>query len=213
MSDWRRFADLLAVLLLNLTALGGIVWALRDPRPSAVRIELPPTASPAPAPTPVRLHVYVSGAVATADVVELAEGARARDAVLAAGGFTAAADPAAINLAAPLADGQQLHVPARGEQAGPPAGLSGPGGPVAAGSGATGGGAARPEAAPAGPINVNTASAAELEALPGVGPALAGRIVAYRQANGPFGAVEDLLEVSGIGERTLERFKGQVAVR
>ncbi len=205
----------LTVVLLNLTALGVIVWQLRDPRATAVRIEPPPTSTPAPTATAVLLHVYVSGAVETPDVVVLPMGSRARDAVVAAGGFASGADRDGVNLAARLADGQQLHVPADGEMAGPPPGVSGGSGLGADGS--VGGGAAPSSGGgsvgSAGRINVNTATALELEALPGVGPALAARIVAHRQAHGPFRRPEDLLAVSGIGEKTLTRFADRVAVR
>jgi competence protein ComEA len=202
----ERHRGLLTVMLLNLTALGGVVWTLRDPRAGAVRVVPPPTVTPAPTATAVRLHVYVSGAVATPDVVVLGAAARAGEAIAAAGGFAPDADRAAVNLAAPLADGQQLHVPAEGEAPGPPPGLSAP---PAGGSGA---GPAASAAADA-PIDVNRAAAAELEALPGVGPALAARIVAHRTANGPFRAPADLLAVSGIGQKTLERFADRIVVR
>jgi len=209
----------ITLLLLHLTALGAAVWLVRDPRTTAVRILPPPTPTPAPSATPVRLHVYVSGAVATPDVVVLPEGARARDAIAAAGGFAPPAARAAVNLAAPLADGQQLHVPAEGEAVGAVAGAGGiPGvGEASAGSvgSATGGGAPNPVlAAGSGqPININLASAADLETLPGIGPALASRIVAYRAANGPFKSADDLLAVPGIGEKTLARFADRVVAR
>lgn len=209
-----RHAGYLAIVLLNLAALGAAALTLRDPREGAVRIVPPPSPTPAPTATPPRLSVFVSGAVATPDVVVLPEGARARDAVAAAGGFAADADRAATNLAAPLMDGQQLHVPVLGEApaagggtgAGEPA-AGGHGGPAPAAGGS-------PGAAPsAGRLDINRASAADLEALPGIGPALAARIVAHRAAHGPFTSVEDLLAVGGIGPKTLDRFAGQIVVR
>lgn len=208
-----RLRELLALAALNVAALGAAISTLRDPRLGAVEVLPAPTARPAPTATPVRLQVHVSGAVARPDVVRLAEGARAGDAVRAAGGFADDADRAGVNLAAPLADGQQLHVPAVGE--GPPPAAVPAGGmhvaPSAVG-GAPAPGAAAP-AAGAGAVDVNRASAAELEALPGVGPALAQRIVAYREANGPFASADDLEAVSGIGARTLERLRPFVSVR
>ncbi len=199
------------VVLLNLTALGLIVWQLRDPQSSAVLVEPAPTVTPAPSPTAVALHVHVSGAVLAPDVVTLAEGARARDAIAAAGGFARDAERSAVNLAAALADGQQLHVPTVGEAPLPPAGVSGPG---ASAGGTSGDGASAASGASAGgKVNVNAATEAELQSLPGVGPALAGRIVAHREENGPFASPEDLLAVSGIGEKTLAGFLDQVAVR
>lgn len=224
----HRHAGYLAIVLLNLIALGLTAWTLRDRRAGAVRIEPAPTPTPAPTATAARLSVFVSGAVATPDVVVLLEGARARDAVLAAGGFAPGADRGAVNLAAPLADGQQLHVPAMGEAASgeavPPAaavagtggaalapgtqvgGLGG-GGPAGVASGGVGAGATAVR------LDINRASATELEALPGIGPALAERIVAYRTAHGPFRAPDGLLDVGGIGAKTLERFAGLITTR
>ena len=128
------------------------------------------------------LYVHVSGAVAGPGLYVLADGARVMDAVAAAGGFTGDADSAAVNLARPIADGEQLHVPAKGEA---PAPAPGP---------ASGG---------AGPIDLNTADVAALETLPGIGPTLGGRIVAWREENGRFTSVDDLLAVPGIGEKLL----------
>ncbi|MFN2250540.1 MAG: helix-hairpin-helix domain-containing protein [Anaerolineae bacterium] len=232
MARLEQFRGHLTIALLNIAAMGLIVWQMRDPRDGAVLIEPAPTATPAPAPTEVRIRVHVSGAVVKPDVVVLGADARAIDAIEAAGGFSAAADLVAVNLAQPLVDGQQLHVPATGEpplrQAPVAAAVAGawPAGGADGGSGAssasgTGGdrgaaamdGAASAAGAVGAVVNVNTATAAELEALPGIGPALAGRIVAHRQANGPFETTDDLLQVSGIGEKTLERFRDRVAVR
>jgi competence protein ComEA len=189
------------MLLVNLTVLGGAVWLLKAPPVTAVRILPPPTGTPAPAATAVRLQVYVSGAVATQDVVRLAAGARVRDAVAAAGGFSPAADRAAVNLAAPVADGAHVHVPAVGESVR----LEGaPEVPNAGGAGA--------EAAPGASLGLNSASAAQLEALPGIGPALAERIVRYRADHGPFHAVKDLEAVPGVGAKTLARFADRLTV-
>lgn len=219
----HRHAGYLVIVLLNLIALGLTAWTLRDRRAGAVRIESAPTPAPAPTATAARLSVFVSGAVATPDVVVLPDGARARDAVIAAGGFAPGADRAAVNLAAPLADGQQLHVPAIGEAVPPAAAVAGTGGaalapgtqvgglggggPAGAASGGMGAGAAAVR------LDINRASAAELEALPGIGPALAERIVAYRTTHGPFRAPDGLLDVGGIGAKTLERFAGLITTR
>jgi competence protein ComEA len=211
MERLSRARSMLAGLLLNLTALGLAVWWLRAPAATAVRVLPPPTATPAPSPTPPVLLVYVSGAVARPDVVRLAEGARAADAVAAAGGLTDAADPAAVNLAAPLADGTHLHVPAHGEAPGTAAGGTLPAG-LPAGSAASAGGLGGGPGGGA-PLDLNRATAAELEALPGIGPALAGRILEHRAAQGPFREVRGLLEVPGVGEKTLERFADRLVVR
>lgn len=146
--------------------------------------------------TPLTVHVV--GAVVAPGVVTVPSGARAVDAVAAAGGMTPDADPAEVNLAAPLADGQQVVVPRPGEAV-PVAPV---GAPAAGGS----------SAGPAAPLDVNTASAAELDALPGIGPVLAGRIVETRDAHGPFAAVDELVEVPGIGDAVLERLRPLVRV-
>lgn len=202
----------ISLALLNLLVLGGaLLWA-RDPRETAVRIVPPPTPSPAPSATPIRLHVYVTGAVEASKVVALAPMARAEDAVSACGGFTTEADPALVNLAAPLSDGQHLHVPAKGEapRAPLPGALAPASGVTAQGMASDGG---RTVSDSGSVVNVNAATAAELESLPGVGPALAGRVVAFRDTNGPYATVDDLLAVSGIGAKTLARFRDRVVVR
>jgi competence protein ComEA len=140
--------------------------------------------------------VHVVGAVTAPGVQRLPAGARVADAVDAAGGATPDADLGRINLAAVLADGQQVYVLRVGET--PPAPVASPG--TAAGDG-TGP-----------PVNVNTASAAELEELPGVGPATAEAIIAHREQHGPFGSVDDLLDVRGIGEAKLEQLRDRATV-
>ncbi|ATG54724.1 competence protein ComEA [Brachybacterium ginsengisoli] len=147
--------------------------------------------------------VHVSGAVAAPGLVRLPPGSRIDDALRAAGGALEDADLSAINLARPLVDGEQIHVPVPGEEPRPDAAAAPAQEGAAAGS--TGpGDAAR--------IDLNTANAAELEELPGVGPAIAERIVEHRERNGPFTSVEGLLEVSGIGPATLEEIREQATV-
>ncbi|WBM80172.1 helix-hairpin-helix domain-containing protein [Cryobacterium breve] len=149
--------------------------------------------------------VHVLGAVLRPGLFELPVGARVVDAVSAAGGFTAAADPAGTNLARPLADGEQVYLPAIGETV--PGGAGGTGGTGGSGAG-SGGGAGLPAVK----VNLNRATAAELDALPRIGPAMAQRIVDYRSANGPFASVEDLRNVTGIGDKTFEALKDLVTV-
>ena len=127
-----------------------------------------------------RILVHVLGAVAQPGLYELSDGARIVDAIAAADGFTEEADQAALNLARIVGDGEQVYVPAEGEEAPLP-----------------------PEGASGGLLNLNTAEAAELEALPGLGPELARRIVEWRTQNGRFASVDDLLNVTGIGAKTL----------
>ena len=134
--------------------------------------------------------VYVSGWVTAPGIVEMSDGAIVADAVAAAGGALEGALLDEINLARPLGDGDHVQIP-------------GPGDSLAA----TGGGE-RDD----GLISLNQADATALEELPGVGPVLADRIVAHREANGPFETVEDLLEVPGIGEAKLAAMRDSIAV-
>jgi len=134
--------------------------------------------------------VYVSGWVATPGVVEVEEGAIVADAVQAAGGALDGALLEMINLARPLAAGDHVQIPGPGDPA-----LPAPG-----------------EQADGGLISPNRSEAAQLEQLPGVGPVLAERIVAHREANGPFETVEDLLDVPGIGEAKLSAIRDLIAV-
>lgn len=136
--------------------------------------------------------LHVLGAVAEPGIVELPLGARVVDAIAAAGGPSPDADFAGVNLARVVADGEQLRVPRIGEA-------------PAAGAAAVG-------AETDGRVNLNTADAAALETLPGVGPAIAARIIAWREQNGPFRSVDELTAVSGIGERTLDGLRDQATV-
>lgn len=143
------------------------------------------------------LQVHVAGAVVSPGVYQLPVGARAVDGVEAAGGARPEADLDKINLAAPLEDGQQLYVPRRGEEAPQPQ----------AGSSGSGSRQQGQQQAGATRINVNQAGVDALQQVPGIGPVLAARIVAYRQAHGPFQRVEDLTRVQGIGPRSLENMR------
>lgn len=154
-------------------------------------------ADPTTAPPTVIVHVV--GEVQAPGVVELPTGSRVGDAVQAAGGFTDAADAGSVNLARALLDGEQVWVGAPGED--PPAPAPAPGGTATG----TGGSDATPGAGPALPLDLNTATQAQLEELPGIGPVTAGRILTWRDENGRFTDPTELLEVSGIGERTLEQ--------
>lgn len=153
--------------------------------------------------------VHVAGAVAHPGIYKLAAGSRVFQAVDAAGGALPAAELSALNLAAPLSDGIQVSIPTK-EQAAAGGGYPGSANPAGVPSAAGQGGP--PGAAAQGPINVNTASAAELEELPGVGPVLAGRIVAWRTDHGPFASVQGLSAVAGIGTKLLAGLSGLVVV-
>jgi competence protein ComEA len=156
--------------------------------------------------------VHVAGAVTSPGIVRLVKGARVFEAIEAAGGARKEAQLEALNLAAPLTDGQQVYVPTP-DDAGPPPvpGTGSPGGGSGGGAGGpgTGGGAAD---GPAGKININTATAEELAELPRVGPVLAGRIVEFREQHGPYGQPSDLDAVPGIGPVMLEALVELVTV-
>lgn len=144
------------------------------------------------------LVVHVAGRVARPGLYRLAPGARVADALDAAGGALPDALLDAVNLARPLEDGEQLLVPGPGP----------PGGSAAGGASAAPEGARRPD----GRLDLNRASVAELEALPGIGPVLAGRIVAWRERHGAFRSVRDLRRVQGIGEKLYRSLAELVAV-
>lgn len=145
------------------------------------------------------LFVHVLGAVKDPGLFQLHDGARVVDAVAAAGGFTNDAEQGGVNLARVVSDGEQLVVPRVGETP-----------PVSAGGGGAAG--APGVAEPGAKVNINTATATELEALPRIGPAMAQRIVDWRTANGRFSTIDDLMSVTGIGEKTFDGLKDQVTV-
>jgi competence protein ComEA len=141
-----------------------------------------------------RVAVHVAGRVRRPGLVRLPAGSRVEDAIRAAGGSTAGADLDAVNLARRLTDGEQVFVPGPGDLP-----------PPASGAGSD------PGAAPAAPLDLNTATLEQLDTLPGVGEVTAGRIIAYRSAH-PFTAVDELLEVPGIGQRRFEQLRDLVTV-
>jgi competence protein ComEA len=177
--------------------LTGLVWLwAKRPRPQPLIISTPvPEATPTTAP----LRVYVSGAVQHPDVYLLAPQSIVKDAILAAGGATEEADMERINLAVELSDQQQVYVPRKDEEG---TAVALPGDGVTDPSGVTGA-----------TVNINRASIAELDTLPGIGPAIAQRIVDYRTEHGDFSAPEDIMNVKGIGPATFEKLKDQITVR
>jgi competence protein ComEA len=192
-------AELLALIgVVAITLAGAGTWYLRSlPKPVEVRAAAePPALAPGATPSPAALIlVDVAGWVRRPGVYEFAEGSRVIDAVQAAGGARPGAVLQSLNLAAPLVDGTQILVPKEGTP---------PGSPV---SGEVGGGAPTGDL-----VNVNTATAVDLETLPGVGEVIAQAIVEYRTQNGPFSSVDQLLDVSGIGDATLETIRELVTV-
>ena len=137
-----------------------------------------------PTATPAMLTVYVSGAVATPGVYTVPDGSRIEVAVQAAGGFIPGADQSNINLATLLTDGQQVNVP----------------------------GVVGTSHVNVGRININTATVADLDGLPGIGPTTAQAIVDYRLQNGPFQVIQDIEKVQGVGPATFENIKNFINV-
>jgi competence protein ComEA len=164
-----------------------------------------------PLPTSMPLSVHVSGAVLHPGVYSLTEGCRVGQAVEAAGGALPEADPGPINLAAFVQDGERIWIPFKTLPT-PTGEVSLPG--TRSGEIGSPGGEQLldPAEAPSGPVNINTASQADLESLPGIGPVIAGRIIAFRQENGPFTRIEEIQDVSGIGLATYEKIKELISV-
>lgn len=187
MKDWWKIAF---GVLCGLLGAGLILLVARQPRGESIRL-LPP-------PTPAPLIVHVDGAVAQPGVYTLAVGSRVQDAIQAAGGLLPEANTASVNLAAILQDGSRVFVPTLQP-------TSPPGAPIVSPP-------ARFSPSLGNLININTATQAELESLPGIGPALAQRVIAYREANGPFQSIEDIMKVSGIGPKTFEKIKDLITV-
>lgn len=176
-------------VLVGLAAVALGIGAAMGHRGDAAPVSPVTTQALPPAATPEVMVVHVSGMVMSPGVVDVALGSIVADAIAAAGGLRPGAMIDQINLAAPVSAGDQITVPGPGDQRPLPGG-----GPAE--TGAT--------------IALNTASAAELETLPGVGPVLAERIVSFRDQNGRFDVVEDLLEVPGIGEAKLAALRDLV---
>ena len=189
MPDTPRHVLFLWALGLLAVVLLGTRYLHHDKPPAAAPIHVAEPGGGASS----RLIVHVAGAVRRPGVYRLAAGSRVFDAVRRAGGARRRADLAALNLAAKLEDGRQVLVPRRGA--------------VAAGAG---GSAAAP--AEGQPLDLNTASAEQLDQLDGIGPGMAAAILKYRDQHGGFGSVDELGEVPGIGEKRLASLREQVRV-
>ncbi len=189
MQNLKSILNLVSGILFGLFV-AAVIWVVsRNPSGQAVTLR--------PAPTEKPIIVHITGAVPRPGVYALPKGARVQDVISAAGGFLAEAEKETINLARTLEDGERPDIPYM-------EGFS----PVIP--------TAIPELVTSGSdedlVNINTALAFELESLPGIGPALAQRIVEYRNANGPFLSTEDIVNVPGIGPGTYERIKDLITV-
>jgi len=209
----RRQLSIYAALAVIVVAIGVryLVATQAGAQPPGVSLAALPSSAPAAAASPAAspsttaaaavVVAYVCGAVRRPGVYTFAQGARITDLIEKAGGATGAAELQTVNLAALLTDGQQVVVPERGAPgvavaASDPAATSAGSGVVAAGA----------------PVNLNTATMAELDTLPGVGPSTAQKILDYRTAQGGFKSVEDLNNVSGIGDVTFAELKDLVTI-
>ena len=181
-----------ALAVLSLAGIAGLWLGAPSTEPPPVAIARNEPAEVHASSAAKSITVHVAGAVQSPGLVTLQEGDRVAHAVAAAGGGLSAADLSALNLAAPVADGDQITVPIRGKGAVPGATTS---------------------KFDDGLVDINHASAADLEALPGVGPVLAQRIFEYREQHGSFATVEDLLDVPGIGEGKLAALREALVLR
>jgi len=184
--------------------LGAALLAVRRPTPAPIVIHSMtplPTATSAPTATPEPVKVYVSGAVVRPGVYSLPWNSWVEQAIAAAGNATSDADLVRVNLAQRVYDQQQIYVPYKAEEVTPTLPTPVPHTPSTGAS------------SPSGQrININTAHAAELETLPGIGPVLAQRIIDYRQAHGPLRKPEDVKKVSGIGDGIFKRIQDLITV-
>lgn len=184
----------LTVLLVGAFAASALWWWQGTRLPDVVPVplaEVPPAGDAGADVDTNGVLVFVSGAVRRPGIVHLTGAPRVADAVAAAGGLVHGADPAALNLARRITDGEQIHVPVEGEEPAPP---SGPGGVVD------------------GVVDLNRASAEDLATLPGIGPVRSAAIVDHRDRHGPFAEPGDLRDVPGIGEATFQRLAPHVRV-
>lgn len=194
-----RYRPYLLMLFLFFLVLAGTIYFLRRPEPSAMVITTP---TPKPTPTVATLVVDVRGAVSNPGVYTLPAGSRVQDALARAGDVLTNADMRTLNLARKLNDGEQIYVPTQGEATLIPPPSSSRSNPARTST----------VSAPAGKININTATLAELETLPGIGATIAQRIIDYRSQNGNFQKIDDLKKVRGIGDALFAQIKDLITV-
>lgn len=186
MDDWLdRYKGLVVVAFLVVIIAGVSLLVTRQSAPAPLTVQ---TAAPTPTP-PVPIKVHVTGAVTNPGVYTFKVGDRVEDAIAAAGGPTADGDPNALNLAARLADGQQVAVPRAGEPA-----------PVTST-------AAAPRR-----VSINAATLAELDTLPGIGPVTGQKILDYRLRNGPFQRIEDLVDLKLVPASAFDKIKDLITL-
>lgn len=199
MEQGQRYRGYITVALICAIAFGSYLLYERRPRPEAMEI-IEPTAGPTA--TEALIQVHVAGAVRDPGVHALPPNCRLTDALDAAGGLTDEADQEQLNLADFVWDGQRVFVSRIGA---PP--------PPSPTPGRAQSNEAEPSDRSGGPININTASAADLETLPGIGPVYAQRIIAYREASGPFSDPAQIMQVEGIGRARYERIEDKITVQ
>jgi len=194
MNTWK---SLLLGIVLGLLISGAILLIAIPPRGQPLILTPPPTVS-------TTIEIYITGAVQSPGIYTLARPARVNDAVLAAGGLLPSADPVSLNLAAKIEDGAQIVVSSLSSSAGSTSGASG----------STLKAAQTPRVTPTipYPININTASQALIEQLPGIGPSKAVSIITYRQEHGPFTKIDDIQNVPGIGTGLFNSMKDLITV-
>ena len=191
MKPWQQT---LAGFLLGLVVVGATILVVSPQKGQPITLVThTPNLTPDPTPTPKLIRVHITGAVNLPGVYTLPENARLEDAIQAAGGLQDEADPQLLNLAASLVDGQRLYIPLAQDLTltTDDRGLSIDPSPL---------------------INLNTASFAELDSLPGIGEVKAQAILDYRQKNGLFTALEDLLKVDGISQSLFEKLEGLITL-
>lgn len=187
--------SMLVLLAVVALAAGGAFYAGVRGQEEAVTLDAGATSAREAQAEQSEIVVYVAGAVNHPGIVRLAEGARAKDAVDACGGFLPTADTNGVNLAQKLKDGMQVTVPERMT--------------AAAADGAQ---TRTAKPLPEGMVNINTADIKELDKLPGVGPATAKRIIEYRTENGDFQSPEEIKRVKGIGDAKYEKMKDKIVL-
>jgi competence protein ComEA len=215
-------AALVAIVAVVVVVLPRVNGPSRSPTssidlPRAGSGSVPPTAAAAPTPEPVGtvasgMWIAAAGAVNRPGLYRLRAGARVSELLVAAGGLAVDADVDRLNLAAILLDGQRLYVPRRGEATVPSVVTGDGGSPPTSPSGPGASGSEPDTPSREHPVNLNTATAADLDRLPGVGPSTAAAIIDHRTKNGPFHAVDDLALVRGIGPAKLEQLRSLVTV-